>query len=178
MTEYQFPQYAKSTHSDVLQTIRENETAYQEFMSNVRDFCEELTGNPLTGMLNGWKLDEVRMSGLHVNEVDPATLPGNWKKPSGVTIAPYRNNPVYDRMAALVHKAPSIPGRPRLLWGPGSMGTGAVFEHNDAVYSKLGFRPLPDRVNPADGAWIEIKASEFYAAAEAEEVLRLQAAAQ
>lgn len=167
MSQYQFPQYAKSTHPDVLQAIQTSNNTYDEFLKRARALCGELTGNPRAGMLNGWRGDRVQLSGLNADEVDPTTLPGQWKKPKGRTIAPYKNNPISERFAALKWQHEQVPGRPGLFLGNGYMGPGTLFIYDGAAYSSIGFAPFSESTDPADGAWEEIKASEFYAAVEA-----------
>lgn len=163
-----FPEYAKTSHPEVLATHRANIEAWGKFFEDARDLCEELTGRRDLLYFNGFSRHNTRATGLSHRDTRDIDLPGKWKKPDGNVIKPYKSNPIAKRFDELTFKADALPGRNWLEWGDHHMGPGALFEHDGHIYSRYGFTPRDDRPDDFDTyGWIEIKASEWHAAAEA-----------
>ncbi|HEY4534802.1 MAG TPA: hypothetical protein VIG71_02320 [Enteractinococcus sp.] len=166
-----FPQYAKTTHDEVLHAIQENNATYDEFVKHVRGFAEEFTGDVDCAVAYGWKLRCVRLEGLRTSKfVNDST----WTKPDrgGVT-RPKKSNPLYERFSCLRHVAPTIPGRndgrnqDNLIMGSGYWGVGALFILNGVAYSGFGFMPTSEVKDATEFGWQEIMPSEYEDAVEA-----------
>lgn len=172
-----FPTFAKSTHPDVLASIRETADRFEQFQSEMRALSERLTGEPSHAFYAGSHYHGMTMTGISA-KVDPATLPGRWKKPCEGMQKPFKNNPVAADLEAVRYLAASIPGRGNLIWGHGRIGTGTIFEFEGAIYSHLGFDREPMNDTQAAAAeqfgWTEIVGSEFHRAFEGENARRAQ----
>lgn len=171
-------QYAKTTHPEVLAVIAANNAAFDEFRAKLGPLSEKYTGSPDNIMYSGSSKDGAGVAGIVPSD---KPLPGQWKKPGkhGLRV-PYRNNPAYEDFRIGTRPAP-IPGRPSIIFGKTDqngtawMSHGAVFEHEGAAYSGVGFAPDPNRPTRINGVdfdmdeygWHEIPASEFNTAMDA-----------
>ena len=171
MTTATFPQYAKTTHPDVIAAIEKIDQQYAEFIEKCRDLSREFVGHPDATRIHGWKLDGYNVTGLDASEVRKASIGGDWIKPTpqGYT-RPKKSDPQYERFQ-IGYQAEPIPGRHRggcnVIWGDGYFGVGACFVHNGAVYSGFRFQPTELIEDSEEFGWTEIKASEYHAAVEA-----------
>lgn len=157
-----FPQYARSTDPDVIAAIERNADHEAEFRKKVAALSEKWTGDPGNGWINRGSGGS-SFIGLRMTREQVEAAPGQWKKPgrSGER-RPYKSNPIAPEFSIRA-KHETVPGRPDVLWGENWMGAGALFVHDGAAWSGVGFVPI----NPADDRWAEVLASEFHAAKEA-----------
>lgn len=170
-------QYAKTTHPEVLAAVRKNAEKFDAFMEKLAPISEKYTGDPNRIYWGG-----SATNGSYIGGIKPTDkpLPGQWRKPDRQGLRmPYKSNPVYSDFCIGTSPVP-IPGRPSIIFGKQDnegtawMSHGAVFEHDGAVYSGVGFAPDPSRntINGVssdmdDFGWAEVPASEFNAAMDA-----------
>lgn len=168
MTET-FPQYAKTSHPDVIEAIIKAQEDFDQFLLRGRELSRFLTGDENRAMYRGNFLVGAHMAGLKVTEKQYKALPGQWKKwrREGITVEPYKNNPIMERLRGSDHPEQTIPGRRTMEWGVGFMGPGALFVHEGVAYSWFRFE-LSDQApkDMKEYGWEEIKGSEFLKAKE------------
>lgn len=169
MSNFSFPQTAKTNHPDVIASIRETERREAEFREKARDISEKYTGDRHKGWLSGGTFEGMHLSSIQVTEEQYAALPGQWKKRDHMgRTSPYRNNKKVEGFH-VGFKADRIPGRGNFHMGGNYMGTGTVFIHDGYAYSHFGFLPGISEKSYgeiAEYGWEEIKASEFHKALE------------
>ena len=169
MSEFNFPQHAKTNHPDVIASIEETHRREAEFREKVRIVSEKYTGDKFKGWLSGRTFEGMRLSQIQVTDEQYAELPGQWKKCDHMgRTSPYANNKKVEDFN-IGFRAANILGRGNFHMGGGYMGTGTVFLHDGYAYSHFGF--LPDISEKAYGeiekyGWEEIKASELHKALE------------
>lgn len=167
----QFPDFAKSTNVDVLESVRETYRRRKEFFAKLKEVSKKYTGVENAGFYSGSTFESMHMSGIGRAYVeDVSKLPGQWKKPDRGVLKPYKNNLVVTADFSIGYKAADIPGRGNLVWGHGRLGTGVLFEFEGAIYSHFGFERFDMTETVAAEAeefgWTEILASEYYKAKE------------
>lgn len=168
-----FPQYAKTNHPAVIEAIRETHRRDKEFIASARELSEKLTGEPDQAVFVGDFWVGQQMVGIHRNYADMLNEHwGRWKKPKGIVVEPYKNNPIYDEVQNVAFEAADIPGRENLIWGRGRVGTGVLWESDGWVYSGIGFSPERDYPGQEEYGWQEILTSEFYLEMEKENTYR------
>jgi len=168
MSNASFPQYAKTNHPDVLASIEETKRLRDEFFEKARVVSEKYTGESYAGYYNGWEYDSVHMTGIQADKLLPEMKTGQWKKPDGNKIEPYRNNPAFKDFC-IGYKAAQIPGRGNIMWGGGRMGPGTLFVWDGYVYSYLGFTADLSEKSKEEAetyGWQEVLGSELHKAME------------
>lgn len=169
MSNFSFPQMAKTNHPEVIASVKETERREEEFREKARDISERFTGDRMKGWLSGRTFEGMHLSTIQVTDEQYAQLPGQWKKRDHMgRTAPYSNNKKVEGFH-VGFKADHIPGRGNFHMGAGYMGTGTVFMHEGYVYSHFGFLPsISEKAHSeiAEFGWEEIKASEFHKALE------------
>lgn len=161
-------QYMKSTAPDVVAVVERNNESRRAWKERLFEWASELTGKPreeLTLRLVGWENDSLRFTGFYKSQVAGVELPSQWTKEP---VRPYKTNPFmaeYRKVASW--KAETVPGRPGTLYGNGYFGGGATFVVDGVACSGIGFTPESNEPDDSADRWQEIKASEYYAAAEA-----------
>lgn len=166
------PQYAKSTHTDVIAAVRRNVEGRAEFHRHAVEFAQaqgDEEGSYYPGGFAGGH--SIRAIG---GDSKPTT--GRWTAGyGGYGWRPFKNNPLSDAMEAITYEDERVPGLPRLVHGPylpnGShtIATPQPFEIDGTVYVGFSFQPVDNgrrMPDPAEGGWEEIKASEYHLAAE------------
>src|SRR5699024_4487250 len=98
-----FPQYAKTDHPEVVESIRETLRRDKEFGERVHALAERLTGDNGAGWVNGDLFDRKVMVGIDRKYKDK--LPGQWKKPDGGCVKPYKKNPIYEEISKIHYRA-------------------------------------------------------------------------
>lgn len=176
MTEHTaiaFPQYAKTTDEKVIDTIEKNRRGWEAFHRRACNFAIAQgveKGSYYPSSFAG--SHSVRAIG---GEYKPTT--GQWKRGhDGFGWLPYKNNPLTEELETIRFVAASVPGLESLVYGPYQgwsriASTPHPFVLDGAAYVGFNFTPTVEegvrKVDPADGGWVEILASEYALAVEA-----------
>lgn len=173
-----FPQYAETHDPAVIAAIEQNRLGVLEFHDRACKFAQA------QGVEAGTYYPS-SFAGLHCiraigGDAKPTT--GRWKAGyGGYGWLPYKNNPLTAEFEGLKFSEADVPGLPVLVDGPYQRSGGHVvatprpFVHAGAAYVGFSFMPIDTgspSPKPEDGGWVEIKASEYFTAAEAEDARR------
>ena len=161
-----YPQYAKTTASDVIETISANKAGEQEVRDRAFVFAKAHGGE-----YAGWYAST--FFGYRVNAIECAEKPksGRWTTGTkGRGWRPYVNNPLWEEFESLVFHPEPVRGIPGMLHsgfdseGRARVGHPTVFVLDGVAWSGTLITPTDDM--PDDSPWVEVKASEFHAALE------------
>lgn len=162
-----FPQFAKTSHPEVLEAIRESERRWDEFLERMRDVSEKYTGERHNGYFSGDRFDRASMTGVRATQLIQSA-PGRWKKAVRGVTEPYSNNPARADFN-IGYRAVTIPGRGNLHMSSGYFGSGVFFIHEGYAYSHYGFRIERGEAHRGEAeayGWEEIMPSELHKALE------------
>lgn len=172
-TAIAFPQYAKTTDEKVITTIEENRRGWEAFHRRACDFAIA------QGVEKGSYYPSSFAGSHSVRAIGGGTRPttGQWKKGhGGYGWLPFKNNPLTGELDQIRFVAASVPGLGSLVYGPYEgwsriAATPQPFVLDGAAYVGFSFTPKPEEgvhnVDPAEGGWVEILASEYALAVEA-----------
>lgn len=175
VSEHAFPQYAKSTHPEVIATVEANAAGWREHHAQACAFAERFGADRGAYFPGGWG---ARSSVAAINAPAKPT-DGDWKRgPSGYGWAPFKRNPLRQEFDALTFTRQPVPGLPEMLRGP-DLGNGrhmivtpTPFIREGVAYVGFSIVPAGHEYGPpvthADGGWEEILGSEYHSALEQE----------
>jgi len=167
-----FPQYAKSTHPEVLAAAARDAASIQRFHEEAVAFAQR-AGDPTGAYASGSFLGRSVVGVLGVDGAKPPV--GRWKRTRHGNWYPFKNTELEAEIQKIRHVPEAMPGLPDMFNGPiNHSGSHLVsfarpFVVEGAAYLGFSFPPVaggsdPD---PVAGGWTEIKASEYFLALEA-----------
>lgn len=173
-----FPQWAKTTDPEAIRAHQDNLERHTAFIKEARQLLREATGDPdlTTVIISGTPSMGQSIAGVPATQ-DLSKSPGPWLKANKQgRRRPGKKHPLREEIDKATYGMNPVGGRPNYLlcMFTGSFQTmfcwGKIFLHEGVLYQSL---PLPSGVEPQDswdgetGGWVEIRQSEFIAAAEA-----------
>ncbi len=165
-----FPQYASTTHPEVLAAIQRNKDGFQAFRERAFEFASA-QGAP-DGAYYGSSFAGAHAISAIGGDTKPTT--GQWKEGHRRGWLPFKNNPLAKDLEAIRFDEEPVLGLPQLLESPsrdGSrrVGSALLFILDGVAFAGVSFVPEdpgPHGTDPSVGGWAEIKASEFLKALE------------
>jgi hypothetical protein len=167
-------QYAATPDPDAIEAVEANEDAYREWVEKGLAWARERGNSDFCKSSWGGSHHVIGVR-IHPDQ----HVFGMWSCSDGIW-RPYKRNPEYQVMTALVMHEQKVPGVPEMLEAPGERGTTTimtptVFIQDGLVWAGVSHQPVVGQPRRSVGygpQWAEVLPSRFHAALEAHNAMR------